>query len=70
MAPTARPWLIIALACFVALIAALPTVRPARADSLRGDVAPADATAAAGAPSLLHRGMVQFVRLQRDVNKA
>jgi ABC-type nickel/cobalt efflux system permease component RcnA len=70
MAPIGRAWLIIALACFVGTVAALLTVTPARADSLRGEGAAADAPAATAAPSLLHRGMVQFVRLQRDVNRA
>jgi nickel/cobalt exporter len=70
MAPTGRTWLIVALACLIGMVASLLTVPPARSDSLRGDVAPVDATATASAPSLLHRGMVQFVRLQRDVNRA
>jgi len=70
MAPTGRTWLIVALVCLVGAVASLFTVPVARSDSLRGDVVPAEVTPAASGPSLLHRGMVQFVRLQRDVNRA
>lgn len=70
MAPTGRTWLIVAFVCLVGAVASMLSVPAARADSLRGNVAPADAAAAASGPSLLHRGMVQFVRLQRDVNRA
>jgi ABC-type nickel/cobalt efflux system permease component RcnA len=70
MAPTGRTWLIVALACLVGAIASLLTIPAARADSLRGNVAPAELATAASGPSLLKRGMVQFVRLQRDVNRA
>lgn len=70
MTLTGRTWLIVALACFVGLALSLSTVPPARSNSLRGDVAATDATAASSGPSLLRRGMVQFVRLQRDVNRA
>lgn len=66
MAPPARIWLIVTLLCLFGAMAAAP----ARADSLRGDVSPADRTATANGPSLLRRGMAQFVRLQRDVNRA
>ena len=70
MTPPGRTWLIVALVCLAGMVASLLTVPAARADSLRGEVVPAEATPAASGPSLLHRGMVQFVRLQRDVNRA
>ena len=70
MAPTGRTWLIVALVCLVGAFAALLTIPVARSDSLRGNIAPTEVTTAAGGPSLLERGMVQFVRLQRDVNRA
>jgi len=70
MAPTGRIWLIVALVCLVGAVALLLTVAAARADSLRANVVPAAVTPAASGPSLLKRGMVQFVRLQRDVNRA
>jgi nickel/cobalt transporter (NicO) family protein len=70
MVPTVRTWLIVALVCLVGAVGSLLTVPAARSDSLRGSVAPAETTTAASGPSLLRRGMVQFVRLQRDVNRA
>jgi ABC-type nickel/cobalt efflux system permease component RcnA len=69
MTVNVRTWLIVALVCLVGTLVLLLTAPRARADSLRGDVTSAEA-AAASRPSLLRRGMVQFVRLQRDVNRA
>lgn len=68
MALTRRIGLIVVFVCFVGMLAALLTAPSAHSDSLRGEAA--DAAAAASGPSLLRRGMVQFVRLQRDVNRA
>lgn len=71
MTLTGRTWLIVALVCLASAVTLLSTAPRTHADSLRGDVAPADMTAvAASGPSLLRQGMVQFVRLQRDVNRA
>jgi ABC-type nickel/cobalt efflux system permease component RcnA len=70
MALTGKTWLIAALVCLIGTIASLLMAPAARSDSLRGEIAPAEVTAPANGPSLLHRGMVQFVRLQRDVNRA
>jgi ABC-type nickel/cobalt efflux system permease component RcnA len=70
MVQNGRTWLIVALVCLAGALALLLTAPPARSDSLRGDVAPTDVPAATSGPSLLHKAMVQFVRLQRDVNRA
>jgi ABC-type nickel/cobalt efflux system permease component RcnA len=69
MTLTGKSWLIAALICILGAAVSL-LAQPASADSLRGDVAPAEVTATAKGPSLLRKGMVQFVRLQRDVNRA
>ncbi|HUL05155.1 MAG TPA: hypothetical protein VLV76_02415 [Candidatus Acidoferrum sp.] len=70
MVQNGRTWLIVALVCLAGALALLLTAPRARSDSLRGDVAPTEVPAATSAPSLLHKAMVQFVRLQRDVNRA
>jgi ABC-type nickel/cobalt efflux system permease component RcnA len=69
MVSSGKFWWIVALVCLVGAAGVLLTA-PARSDSLRGEAAAADAPAVADGPSLLRRGMVQFVRLQRDVNRA